>query len=297
MYINPYQNLRNGKFMKANFHTHAGTGAGTCGSNSIESVLPLYRQTNYEYLCISNHNLFTDTTSYSDDVLCMVPGVEYTKDQHMLNIGCDRSLHEHDFQEAIDITNKTGGFTIMAHPNWIHKELWKWDDLDKLKGYVGLEVINMLIYRLNGSGLATDTWDHLLTNGRLVYGFGNDDFHIFTDAARSFNLIYCENKSFDDMKAAVESGAFCASTGVYPEYLKLEGDTIKVKAYFPIDTYIDTFTYRFVTENGKILSEQKAIEGSYRLNGEPYVRVEVIGENGAMLFFQPVYKEGALKRI
>ena len=65
------------------------------------------------------------------------------------------------------------------------------------------------------------------------------------------------------MKEAIDNGQFVASTGLYPEYLVLDGDTIRVKASYPIDTYVDTFTYRFI-ENGKVLSEQTAREGVYK---------------------------------
>ena len=149
--------------------------------------------------------------------------------------------------------------------------------------------MNMVIYRLSGSGLATDTWDYLLSQGKMIYGFGNDDFHILTDAGRSFNLIHCDDLSYNSMKKAIDRGEFCASTGLYPEYLKLENDIIKVKVKFPIPTYIDTFTYRFITENGEVVSVQNGSSAEYKLNGEKYVRVEAIGENGAMIFFQPIY--------
>ena len=214
----------------------------------------------------------------------------------MLNIGVNRSLHEYDYQTAIDLTKEAGGFTIICHPNWIKKEWWSWEHLFALKGYIGLEVINSLIYRLSGSGLASDTWDYLLSQGRLVYGFGNDDFHIYSDAARSYNFIYCAERNYASLKAAFESGAVCASTGLVPEYLILDGNTIRVKAKFLKDTYINTLTYRFITESGRLLSEQQADEAQYTLSGEKYVRVEAIGENGAMLFFQPVYQPDAFEK-
>ena len=306
MYINPYQDLKGGKWYKTNFHTHAGTGAGTCGANPIDKVVDLYSANRFDMLCISNHDLFSDTSAYTNDEIFMIPGVEYSttpapvagfdENRHMLTIGVDRALHAYGYQEAIDRAREMGGFTIICHPNWIIREWWKRESLLTLKGYMGLEVINMLIYRLQGSGLATDTWDWLLSQGRLVYGFGNDDFHIYSDAARSYNLIYCTQRSYTSMKAAVESGALCASTGLLPEYLLLEGDTIRVKAKYPVETYVDTLTYRFLTAGGKVLSVQQAQEARYTLSGEPYVRVEVLGENGAMLFFQPVYLQGALSQ-
>lgn len=289
MYKNPYQNLKEGKWFKTNFHTHAGTGPNTCGSNSIDIVVPIYGMNRFDMLCISNHDIFTDTTAFTSEHIMMIPGVEYSQNEHMLTIGVDKSLHEFDHQTAIDMTNEMGGFTILCHPNWTKKEYWSHEKLFSLKGFAGIEIINMLIYRLSGSGLATDTWDYALSKGKMIYGFGNDDFHSFTDAGRSFNLIYCEERSFCAMKNAVDSGAFCASTGLVPDYLLLDGNTIKVKAKFPTENYVDTFTYRFITENGKVLSVQNESYAQYTLSGEKYVRVEVIAENGAMLFFQPIY--------
>lgn len=293
MYTNPYQNLKDGTWCKANFHTHAGTGPGTCGSNPVSAVVDLYRTSGYDMLCISNHDIYTDTAQLTDDKILMIPGVEYSQDEHMLTIGVNESLHEKDHQTAINLTNDMCGFTILCHPNWQEKEYWSWEKLKKLTGYIGLEIINMLIYRLSGSGLATDTWDYLLSHGRLVYGFGNDDFHLYADVARSFSLIYCTERSYDSMKQAVENGAVCASTGLYPVYLRVENNIIKVKAAFLKKTYIDTYTYRFVTENGKVLSVKNGSSAEYQISGEKYVRVEVLAENGAMLFFQPIYKTEA----
>jgi hypothetical protein len=294
-YVNPYENLTDGKWMKANFHTHAGTGPGTCGANPIDVVVNTYKHLKYDVLCISNHDLFTDTSEYTDDRILMIPGVEYSRSEHMLTIGVDRSLHESVHQTAIDITNEIGGFTVLCHPNWGRKGYWSHDKMMSLQGYKGIEVLNMLIYRLSGSGLAADAWDYLLSNGRLVYGFGNDDFHAIPDAGRSFNVIFAKEPSFRALKESIDKGSFCASSGLYPEYLHLEDNIIRVKARYPIATYVDEFTYRFISENGKVLDVQFGKEGVYNLTGEKYVRVEAIGENGAMLYFQPVFQESFLK--
>ena len=74
----------------------------------------------------------------------------------------------------------------------------------------------------------------------------------------------------------------------------LEGDIIKVKARDPKQPDNNTFTYRFITEEGKVLLEQTTKEGQYTLNGEKYVRVEVIDNDGSLLLFQPVYLKDAL---
>lgn len=290
MYKNPYQNLEGAKWCKTNFHTHAGTGVNTCGSIGIQDVVDIYEEFGYDILCISNHDLFSDTKEYSTEKILLIPGVEYSQGNHMLTIGVEETFTHLSHQEVIDNVNEKDGFVILCHPNWIEKEYWKLTDIDKLNGYTGIEVINQLIYRLSGSGLATDTWDYLLTNGKQIYGFGNDDFHRYADAVRSFNIIYCE-RNYKSMKNSIKDGKFCASTGLFPDFLKIEDDILTVGAKYPIKTYINTFTYRFIGENGKILSIQTGKTANYKLQGELYVRVEVIAENGMMLFFQPVFKE------
>ena len=202
MYVNPYANLTDARPLRVNFHTHAGTGPNTCGRNPIDQVAERYRELGYDALCLSNHDLYTDASSYTDDKMTLLDGVEYSPRAHMLTVGIRRSLHELEHQPAIDETRKDGGFVILCHPNWQHKEYWPWADLDRLTGYLGIEVINQLIYRLSGSGLAADTWDHLLSSGRLVYGFGNDDFHLYSDAGRSWNWIYAPSPAYPDIREA-----------------------------------------------------------------------------------------------
>lgn len=295
MYVNPYQNLSKGKWRKANFHTHAGTGPNTCGSNDIDVVVKAYRDADFSFLSISNHDFFSDTTAFSDKNMSLVPGVEYSVKEHMVTVGCDRSLHEYDHQTAINITKEAGGFTIVAHPNWPQPWFWDKDDLLNLKGYVGIEAINILIERLKtGEPIATDVWDYLLTKGKLVYGFANDDMHQLGDVNKSYNIIYTEDLSYEAMRKAIDNGQFCASTGLFPEYLVIDGEVIKVRASNPKQPDNTSFTYRFITEEGKVLSEQTAKEGQYTLNGEKYVRVEVVSDDGSLLLFQPLFIKDAL---
>jgi hypothetical protein len=70
---------------------------------------------------------------------------------------------------------------------------------------------------------------------------------------------------------------------------------IRVKAAYLNETYVNTFIYRFITENGTV-KESTGEVGEYALNNEKYVRIEVIGENGAMLFTQPVYRKECISK-
>lgn len=63
----------------------------------------------------------------------------------------------------------------------------------------------------------------------------------------------------------------------------------------PIDTYIDQFTYQFITDQG-VVSIQSGKIRECTLYSEKYVRIEVMAENGAMLFTQPIYQEELFRR-
>ncbi len=93
MYKNPYQNLINGHWCKTNFHTHAGTGDFTCGVNPIYDVMRIYKDLGYGALCISNHDVYTNTTSLDDGKMLLIQGVEYSNNPHMLTIGVNKSYH------------------------------------------------------------------------------------------------------------------------------------------------------------------------------------------------------------
>ena len=296
MYINPYESTENSVWRKANFHTHSGTGPNTCGCHSPEEVVGLYREYRYDFLCLSNHNLYRDYSNYSDKQIVLVDGVEYTSDVHMLTIGVRKNLIELPLQQAIDRTCEAGGFVVLNHPNWPEKGSFSPGLMNALTGYTGIEVLNWVCFRLSGSGRATDIWDAMLTAGKLITGFANDDFHAICDGGNYFNLIACEEKNYASMKNAIDENRICASSGLYPVYHLLEGDILRVKAMYPIRTYLENYVYTFVGPNGVVLSEQTGAEASYKLRGEDYVRVEVRGEGGQMIFFQPVYKDGFLTR-
>lgn len=105
--------------------------------------------------------------------------------------------------------------------------------LESLEGYLGIEIFNGVIFRLEGSGLADDVWDNVLSKGRLIWGFGNDDFHRWVDLGRAFNVVLTDNLDSQGVIAAVKKGSFYVSTGLMLEDLTFENSLIKVIATHP----------------------------------------------------------------
>src|SRR5690554_3589884 len=119
MYINPYHGIdKEGFWLKTNFHTHAGTGANTCGAYEIEDVIALYKEAGYGALTISNHDFFSDVSDLQGKYdMVLLNGFEYSQGRHMLSIGVDDVIFA-PHQEAIDKSLEQGGFVILCHPNW-----------------------------------------------------------------------------------------------------------------------------------------------------------------------------------
>lgn len=298
MYNNPYSRVMEGKgsWLKANFHTHAGTGPNTCGAYDLEEVIKLYNEAGYDILTISNHDLYTDTSNFKDKYdIGLINGFEYSPDNHMLCIGCN-CLIQGEHQTVINECVSQEGFVILCHPNWQKKEYWPWTDIDLLENYTGIEVFNSLIGRLDGTGLAEDTWDYLLTNGKLVWGFGNDDFHRWYDLNKSWTMIYAKSNEEKDVKTAIEEGSFYLSNGLYLDEIIFGNNKIKIKASEK-KCYSNKYDYIFIGKKGEILKKENSELAEYRLTGnEEYVRIKVMSEQGYVLWTQPIYKEEIFER-
>ncbi len=292
MYVNPYDYAEGkpGKWLRCNFHAHAGTGPGTCGSLGLYDVIDSYSASDYDVLMISNHDIYTDTSRCAN--IGVIQGVEYSTHPHMLTVGVREALAG-THQEVIDKAREMGGFVILCHPNWMRKNYLDEKSQEKFYGYRGIEILNPVIYRLSGSGFACDVWDSLLSRGKLAYGFGNDDFHIWFDLGKSWNRIFSKSADYGDIKDSVDAGCFYVSTGLDLDYLSLENDSIRVKAKYMRETYVDEFDYAFIGANGKLLKRSRGKDAFYTISGnEMYVRVEVTSEEGFKLFSQPIYKQG-----
>lgn len=295
MFINPYQNV-NGNCQRSSFHTHAGTGPNTCGAYEIDDVLSVYQELDYGAICISNHDVYTDPAPYAHHGICLLKGYEYTHDIHIVCVNTDKVCHG-SYQEAIDSCLSDKGFAILCHPNWQREWYLPKETVDRLHGFMGIEIYNGSIdcgairYEdSNGRCNASNMFDYILSQGRLIWCFGNDDFHRWWMMAITWNMIYAERNE-NDIVEAVKKGRFYVSTGLRLEYMTLNEDRINISV-INNEGYKDIYWYRFIGKDGNILSEVKSETASYEIKGnEMYIRVEVMSSSGKMLYTQPIYDD------
>lgn len=283
--LNPYAEA-GGEWLRGNLHTHS---TNSDGALTPDEVAAAYATLGYDFLMFSDHDAFTDVAGVRDHGLVLLPGVELSAGPHLVHVGAKRLLENvADRQLAIDKVNAEGGFAIAAHPNWEHHfNHFPQHLLESLQGYIGLEIYNGVIRRLDGSPLATDRWDQLLGQGRRLWGFANDDHHTVGDAGLAWNMVRCAERTPEAIMAAMRRGAFYASTGVAIHEIGVEGRCL----------HVATDTAQRMVVHCDFGHHQYAVDGpavTYTLPEDGncrYLRVTCWGPRETMAWTQPFFVE------
>ena len=130
--------------------------------------------------------------------------------------------------------------------------------------------------------LYTALWDRLLTAGRRLWGFANDDFHDPADFDNAFNMVLVRDHSAGAVLDAAKNGRFYASTGLLLDRVGEDGGGISVAV-------AEDCVGRFIGPGGAVLAEAAGRTFEYEADDEAYVRFEAEAESGK-LFLQPMFR-------
>ncbi len=278
----PY-NDNHAPWLRGNLHTHT---TNSDGNLSPQETINAYRALGYDFLMITDHDKFTDPAGLDAKGMSLIPGCEITANgPHLLHVNAHTALEPiENRQQILDAINSNGGFPIMNHPNWLedfnhcdHKFLETW------QGYAGIEIYNGVCRRAEGSPLATDRWDRLLSAGRQVWGFANDDNHKDQDRGVAWNMVQSESREPEAIVRALRQGRFYASTGVVIESIHVNGNTLEI---------VTTNAYRhyICVKHGRVPAIIDGPVLRYTVPDDfpyPYFRVECWGAGDAMAWTQP----------
>lgn len=286
---NPYG--YKGEYLKGNLHTH--TKNSPCGHYDVKRIIELYKsyKMEYDFLAITDHYFLTDLNEFNNDEIIMIQGVEYKRKEHQ-TLGINIEEYDDDLdddnnhQELFNKVNNQGGINIICHPHVVSDDYWNLDRLLKLDNYLGIEVFNNNVRMdCKGRAIASDLWDELLSRGKVIFGFANDDMHIFSRIGGAYNMVLSEKKDKNSIINALKRGSFYASFGMTLKDIKLENNRISLKNG---DSRVPYIYFKFIGKYGKILKESKGNEAFYDIKGdEGYVRVETYREDGAKAWLQP----------
>jgi hypothetical protein len=287
--------FEDGIWLKGNLHTH--TANSHCGHYEVEKVIDMYTsfKMNYDFLAITDHYRLTNLDKYiNDEKIILFQGVEHKEDfYHCLGININKceddknDLNNH--QSLFEEVERQGGINIICHPHVNKNDYWPLERLLELNNYTGIEIFNNNVrFDNSGNAIATDLWDELLSKGKKVWGFADDDMHLFQRCGGGFNMVLAKEKTREAILEAIKSGSFYASSGVFLNSITLKDNTI----FIDIKHDKIPVTFKFIGHGGVLLKEEFGSSASYDINGkEGYVRVEMKREDGMMAWTQPFWVE------
>jgi hypothetical protein len=298
------------RWYKGNLHTHT---LNSDGDSTPDDVVRWYREHGYQFLVLTDHNYLTSVDGLNalhgaSDQFLVVKGEEVTgrygeKPVHVNGLEVERLVDAPDGSSVVDVAQKmvdairaARGIPSINHPNfgWAFSTA----ELGQIQRTRLFEVFNghPLVNNLGGGGVPglEETWDRILSSGKLLYGVAVDDAHYFKrpwDAyapAPGKGWVYVRSPRLEGraLVDALERGEFYASTGVELSGLDVAGSTITIAV-----KQIPTSKYRiqFIGREGRVLSEATTSPASYTFKGdEGYVRAKVLESNGKFAWVQPV---------
>jgi hypothetical protein len=296
-------------WFKGNTHSHTTM---SDGDSPPEVVAKWYKEHGYNFLVLSDHNVFTDPANLSNLVdarFLLISGEELTtryldKRVHVngLNIPgkvapqLDSTLVG-TIQKNVDAVRVANGVPHINHPNYLWSITQR--DLLQVNNDKLVEIFNghPEVNNFGGGGWPSmeQVWDHLLTNGKEIYGIAVDDAHHFqgefaperSNPGRGCVVVRAKNLAAREIVENLEKGWFYASTGVVLDDIIVTPPQIEIRIA-PRGDF--KFRTEFIGSGGKILLKAETNPAIYRLQGnERYVRAKVYDSGGFVAWVQPVF--------
>jgi hypothetical protein len=301
---------RPANWYKGNLHTHT---LNSDGDSTPHEVVTWYREHGYQFLVLTDHNYLTSVDGLNAihaaaDKFLVVKGEELTgragdKPVHVNGFEVERLVEPPSGAAVVEVAQKmvdgiraANGVPSINHPNfgWAFTT----DELGQIQRTRLFEVFNghPTVNNFGGGGVPglEETWDRILSSGKLLYGTAVDDAHYFkrpwdpTAPAPGKGWVYVRSPRLDGraLVEALERGEFYASTGVELTAVDVVNSTLTIAVrQEPSSKY----RVQFIGRQGRVLSEATASPASYTFKGdEGYVRAKVIESNGKLAWVQPV---------
>jgi hypothetical protein len=263
------------------------------GKEATPVVLKKYADAGYQCLAITDHNLVNWPWPSDPGGMIPVQGDEVSKfptlqNYHITSLFCDYVPQANvDPQTCLNEINRRGGLTVIAHPKLSGK---KSSDIERLKGFDGIEIYNRSAELITNKGYSVDVWDSLLsTSTRPVWGYAVDDYHGNPKGIDCGKLMVLAGASTEDgVKAALKAGNFYCIVG--QDHLRFKRISVSGQVITVVTS--DPSHITFYGRNGNPLhAVANATGGTYKINGnEKYIRIEAVSTDGATtLFSNPIW--------
>lgn len=306
---------KNGQWYKGNLHSHT---TNSDGRMTPEESVRLHKQYGYSFLCLSEHDYYTDLRDRFDcDNFILLPGVEASvllinrdknamlKTHHIHGILGNEQMQQEAggnliqpgerltppmfieewngleaAQNLIDMLRAKGCFVTYNHPVWSRVEM---DEVQGLKDIWGIEIYNYGTVVECGEGSDTVFWENMLRKGKKVHCFASDDNHNpwhFFDSFGGYVMVRSQELSHEAIVNHLLAGDYYSSSGPEIYQWGLEDGTVFVECS-PCAKINFIVGGPVGSSETQLMHETPLTKGFHTLKGnETYVRVECIDEKG-----------------
>lgn len=317
---------KEGNWYKGNIHCHT---TDSDGMLTPDEVVRLYKDAGYQFLAISDHNIFSDYRSRFDcEDFIILPAMEASavlyrdenkkallKVHHIHGIlgnkqmqkEAEKGLFTHlqrypeweyfgnwdgaeVAQKLQDELVARGCLTIYNHPVWSRV---REDEFIHTKGLTALEIYNYGTVNESATGYDALRWDVMLQNGSRIYATASDDNHNreVEDSLGGYIVVKAEELSHEAVIQAILTGNYYSSSGPAIHDWGIKDGVAYVKCSSV--SRVNFMAGNHVNAGLSVLSETGGDELTYAefpLRGdEAYVRVECVDQYGKTAWSNPIF--------
>mgnify|MGYP000912382009 CR=1 FL=1 len=281
---------------KGNLHAHTTRSDGTL---TPEESIEKYKKNGYDFLAITDHNMFfPEADEFTDQTFTVFNGCELNfdsknpnKSHHIVclepqaNFSLKRSMTPN---EATSQIVEHGGLAILAHPAW---SLMSFDDCLKLENVVGMEIWNHISHAYTRRGDSAVYADVCAAAGMKTLLFAADDAHFYDiDCFGGYIMVESPSLSKKDLIQSIREGNFYCSQG--PEIIRFERhDDMIIADTSPVSSMAFLSDALWAPDRVQMAKSGKDItQGIYSIKPqETFVRLECYDREGKTAWSQIIY--------
>ena len=305
---NPYAEIQNHKWYKANFHSHSNIFWGLTDGRLSDSdeLYKIYSNMGYNIIGISNYMNLDVVDSHKDKFFPVYEHGFGIWKNHYLVLGAD-NVKFMDFiyypttnnkQFIINELKRDNNLISIVHP-WMRNAV-SMDDVSYLDNYDCIEICRY-------SRTSVEYVDRALSSGKNIKIMANDDSHDITnqdEVGKSLTIINSKSKSYGDVISAIKQGSAVSVNLINSGFNTFEiknlripmlpnlskfnvaGDTVSLK----FDSLAAEI--KFIGQNGVVKSSVSNSDSAvyYFKSDDSYIRVEATFPNNAVYYLNPVFR-------
>ncbi len=300
----------NAVWLKGNLHAHS---TNSDGHLTPERLAEGYRERGYDFLAITDHDVFYEHPELCKDNFLVLPGMELTAPlnrERSAHLGIIQKGEKGSIEQGQVFQLKSRGevlefiekyhedyMIILNHPNW---SMINWDEVADIPHLSALEIYNhsCALGCLNGD--STYFWMALFHKGKKMWAIAADDCHngrekdpgwpfeaISCDSFGGFIKVKARERTRESIMEAMAAGSFYASNGpeIYDFYVEDNKFYVKCSPCRMILVSGDFGCYQRTYGDG-ITEFSKGLRGR-----EKFVRVQCVDEQGRIASSNPIFLE------